>query len=63
MRIVCLDRAHAPDVGHPTYIEDRPDLRDEPVWAVVYAEGDESGEDWDMEYEAEGLTYAEAEAY
>lgn len=63
MRIVILDRDHAPDVGHPVYIEDRPDLRGKPVWAVAYAESDESGQDWDIEYEAEGLTYDQAEAY
>ncbi len=61
MRIICLDQAHAPDVGHPTYVEDRPDLRDQPVWAV--ADVEEADEDWDFDYLAEGLTVEQAESY
>ena len=64
MRIIIMDRAHDPDVGHPIYPEDvAADLLSQPIWAVAHAETSESGEDWDIEYETEGLTYAEAEAY
>jgi hypothetical protein len=62
MRIVILDRAHDPDIGYPIYPDARPDLANDPVWAVVDVE-DDGNEDWDMEYLAEGLTAAEAEAY
>lgn len=59
MRAIILDRAHDPDRGYPVYEDERPDLHDDAVWAVVDVES--VGEDeWSMDYLAEGLTRDEA---
>lgn len=60
MRAIILDRAHDPGLGHPVYADDRPELHDEPVWAVADIQEDASGEDWSFDYLAEGITYAQA---
>lgn len=62
MRIVILDREHDPGLGHPVYAENRPDLHDQHVWAVVQADSD-GNEGWTMDYRAEGLTFAETGQY
>jgi hypothetical protein len=59
--IICLGDEDGPSTGTPVYPDDRPDLRDEPVWGVYTVVQDEDTAEWDFTPIAHGLTLAEAQ--